>query len=330
MNNTILVLNVSNDVELSFDEKSTIYDSLVALVKAEYPFNNALQDRAAQFLKNLEPKRNEQVADKLITDLVPSSAGSPSGFVESILTLLSSPHSTVVAAVLSFLFETTRAVFPPIRCHLAASNLVSNVLATVQPHALSISGNEAILFYLIEIVIKSVHLAFPSSLQKLNITDAVDAFNHREMIFQKVVLPSDQFVTFLITNRHILDEDLLGNFMELLNTFIQIGSFHRPTLEFVIASPIVMTFSRCLSLVENDYYILVPLMTINKLLKEWNEEDPEVSQSVKRIVHALFSEGFEDTLEQMMKFANDDYICNKIVDKIHSISRFLGSNVKKP
>ncbi|KAK2945916.1 hypothetical protein BLNAU_19132 [Blattamonas nauphoetae] len=67
-----------------FKDKSSIYHSLVALVKEKYPFDDALQDKAIQFLKSIEP----------------SSAVSSSDFVESILTLLSSPHSTLVGAAL--------------------------------------------------------------------------------------------------------------------------------------------------------------------------------------------------------------------------------------
>ncbi|KAK2963087.1 hypothetical protein BLNAU_2110 [Blattamonas nauphoetae] len=100
-------LNFDPNAQLSFEDMSRIFNSLVVLVKAGYPFDNALEDRAAQFLESLEPEWDEQdLADKLVEELVPSSAGSPSGFVESIATLLSSPHSTVVAAALSFLDKT--------------------------------------------------------------------------------------------------------------------------------------------------------------------------------------------------------------------------------
>ncbi|KAK2957795.1 hypothetical protein BLNAU_7229 [Blattamonas nauphoetae] len=105
-------LNFDPNSELSFEDKSAVYNSLVALVKTDYHFNNALQDRAIRFLRIICPKWDKpRVAAKLVTDLVPSSAGSTSGFIASILTLLSSPHSTVVAAALSFLKETKSMTF---------------------------------------------------------------------------------------------------------------------------------------------------------------------------------------------------------------------------
>ncbi|KAK2960043.1 hypothetical protein BLNAU_4926 [Blattamonas nauphoetae] len=168
-----------------------IYRSLVAMVKAEYPFDNALQDKAARFLKSLEPDWCDlQHAEKLVYDLVPSSSGSTSGFVESIVTLVSSPHSTVVAAALSLLTETAMVSTPTIQSRLVESDLVTNVFATLQPQTLPITGNEEIFDNLIKIVLDCINITFPPSLRNLGITTAVDQFNRREMIFQKVVLPS--------------------------------------------------------------------------------------------------------------------------------------------
>ncbi|KAK2959087.1 hypothetical protein BLNAU_5882 [Blattamonas nauphoetae] len=40
--------------ELSFEDESKLYNSLVSLVKAQYPFDDALQDNIVYFLKRLE------------------------------------------------------------------------------------------------------------------------------------------------------------------------------------------------------------------------------------------------------------------------------------
>ncbi|KAK2941766.1 hypothetical protein BLNAU_23314 [Blattamonas nauphoetae] len=297
-------LNFDENTELSFEDKSTIYNSLVALVKADYPFDNALQLRAVRFLKNVEPQWDAQVAAKLVTELVPSSAGSPTGFVESIVTLVSSPYSTV-------------------------SDLVSKVLATVQPHTLPITGNETIFDNLVWIVFDCLDLATPSSLSKLGLIAAIDQFNHREMIFHKVVLPSSQFFIFLISNRLILKGDLLHSFMDLLTTLLEISPFHRPTLEYVLAYPIAMNFSSLLTLVEDDDPLWNTLDRINYSLEERNKEGAEVIQSGKRMTQALFSEGFEDTLEQIMKYDENGDYGHFLVNYCLNISQKLGTNMKK-
>ncbi|KAK2961662.1 hypothetical protein BLNAU_3460 [Blattamonas nauphoetae] len=315
--------NVSNTLAIA------IFCSLVALVKAEYPFDKTLQDRAARFLKSLEPTWNaHDLAAMLVRDLVHSSARSSAGFVESILTLLSSPHSRIVVAALSFLKKTTIESSPTIRCRLVESDLVSKVLAIVQPHTLPISGTEAILNNLIGIIASFAKLAFPSSLRQRGINSAVDQSSHREMIFQNVVLPSSEFVSFLISNRNMLNEKLLLSFLWTLTTLLLICPFHRPTLQFVVASPIVMALSSCLSFIEDDMFLWNILSNINRLLYEWKEEGPEVVQSAKRMMQALFSEGFEDTLEQTLKYDKDGDYGRSVYFSCRFISKLLGSNVE--
>ncbi|KAK2943460.1 hypothetical protein BLNAU_21643 [Blattamonas nauphoetae] len=324
-------LYFDESTELSLKDKSTIYCSLVALVETDYPFDNVLQDRAVQLLKSLTPIgfRNAYTA-KLVTDLVSSSAGSPSGFVESIATLLSSPHSTLIGATFVFLDKTLYYSSLSVRCRLMDSDLISQVLATIQPHTLPISGYETMFDNLIRIINTLLKLATPSSLSDLGITTAVDQLNHHEMIFRKGVLPSSRFVTFLITNQYILNRDLLSCFMSLLAIFILICPFHRPTLEFVLASPIVMANSSCLSFIEHDQTLWFSIGIINRSLKMWKAEGPELAQSGKRMIQALFSEGFEDTIKQMIKHDKSEFYSHNVVEHSHSISQSLGSNVTRP
>ncbi|KAK2950193.1 hypothetical protein BLNAU_14879 [Blattamonas nauphoetae] len=307
-----------------------IYNSLFTLVKAKYPLDDALLDRAARFLKSLEQKWNDNdLADKLETRLVHSSARSSAGFVHSILTLLSSPHSTMMTAALSFLCKTTSRSSSAILTDLVETDLFSNVLATVQPHTLPISGNEGIFDNLNRIIVECLDLTEPYYLEKLGITTTVEKFNHREMIFQKVVIPSSEFVTFLISNRYLLKQDSLGSFMELLCKLPEIGPYYRPTLEFVLASPTVMALSSCLLVIEDKDHLWYSLYYIHSWLEEWPKEGRKVVKSGKRMIQALFSEGFEDTLEQMIRTKDGNY-GRSVDDKSQLISRSLGANVKKP
>ncbi|KAK2960142.1 hypothetical protein BLNAU_5025 [Blattamonas nauphoetae] len=318
--------------KLSFHGRSRIYCSLVALVKAGYPFDDALQDRTVRFLKTFEPRWgiDSDQASRLVTELVPSSTEPFSSFVESIFTLLSSPHWRVVTAALSFFNTAISYSSTTTQTYLVESDLVANLIAIVQPYSLSISRNKEIFNNLVQIINRDVYLALPRSLRKLRITAAVDAFNHREMILLKVVLPSTPFVTFLISNRYILSGNLLKSFMYLLDGFIDVGPCHRPTLDFVLASPIAMTFSSCLSFVEDENDLWNILMRIAQSMTGWKKESTEMVQSGKRMMQALFSEGFEDTLEQMMKHHMGRTYNLQFAKDCLQLSRLLGSNVKKP
>ncbi|KAK2941921.1 hypothetical protein BLNAU_23157 [Blattamonas nauphoetae] len=300
----------------------------LALVKAEYPFDDALQDRAVRFLKGLEPEwGDDDHGDQLVTDIVPSSGESHSEFLESILTLLSSPCSTVVAAALSFLTKIAEVSSLAIRCRLVESDLVSKVFTIVQPHTLSISGDETIIDKLIRIIISCFYLSQPWSLNLLGITAAVDQFNHREMIFQKVVIPSSLFVTFLISNRIVLNGDLFQSLISLLEKLLSIGPYHRPTLDYVLASPIAMAFSSCLSSVEECHDLWNILDNVDSSLEIWKKEVPEVAKPATRMMQVLFSEGLEDTLEQMTMINKGDFYGISVVDECHSISQLLGLNL---
>ncbi|KAK2955150.1 hypothetical protein BLNAU_9879 [Blattamonas nauphoetae] len=140
----------------------------------------------------------------------------------------------MVAATLSFLNTTLSFSSAEIRSHLVNSDLISNVLATIKPDTLPISGNEKIIDELIGIIAGVVHLALTDYREGLDITSAFDKFYRREMIFQKIVIPSSPFVTFLISNRNILNGDLSKSLMSLLGTLLEFSPFHHPTLDAAV------------------------------------------------------------------------------------------------
>ncbi|KAK2961702.1 hypothetical protein BLNAU_3139 [Blattamonas nauphoetae] len=180
---------LADEIELFFrSTRCDIHESRDVALGAQLIHNLGI---AYWFLKSLEPGWNKGLAAKLVTELVPSSAGSHSGFVESIATLLTSPNLNVVVATFSFIISTATVASSEIRLHLVQSDLITNVFATIQPHTMPIQGNEWIMSFLYELISLSLALAIPSTLEELDVVEDVERFNHHEMILQKVVLPSD-------------------------------------------------------------------------------------------------------------------------------------------
>ncbi|KAK2959996.1 hypothetical protein BLNAU_4879 [Blattamonas nauphoetae] len=185
-------LNFNPNSDLSNEDESAIYSSLVSLVKEKYPFDTDLLNRAARFLENLRPEWGEHdQAAKQVNDPVPSSAGSPPGFVEGIVTLLSSPHSTLVAATLSLLHNVLVYSPPPVKLRLVVSDIITNVLATVQPHTLAV-GNETIINSLILIINHSISLTDSFYLRKLGITPTIAQYNHPGIECEKAATVASQ------------------------------------------------------------------------------------------------------------------------------------------
>ncbi|KAK2955470.1 hypothetical protein BLNAU_9517 [Blattamonas nauphoetae] len=184
------VLKYPSNSRLTFEEESTIYNSLVALLKMGYPFDNALQDRAVQFLKYFTPYfGNRQRSEKFVTDLVHSSAGAPSGFVESICTLLASPFSAVIAETMQLLFISTKEMYAPIRYLLVASDLISRTITAFQPQTRPISGNEEIHSRLAGIINNVIIIADPSWLRSHMITGPVDICGiHTDLVLGALIM----------------------------------------------------------------------------------------------------------------------------------------------
>ncbi|KAK2963094.1 hypothetical protein BLNAU_2117 [Blattamonas nauphoetae] len=162
--------------ELSFEDKSSIYSALVALMKAEYPFDNACQDRAAKFLKRLKSTDEEEddFADQLVAHLVHSSSGAPSDFLASIITLLSSPYPTIVVSALSFLTKATMGSSLELRYRIMESDVITKVFAIFQPHSLPIAGNAKIFKNLLRLPNNFCIISLPGTLLELYLTTAVD------------------------------------------------------------------------------------------------------------------------------------------------------------
>ncbi|KAK2958391.1 hypothetical protein BLNAU_6661 [Blattamonas nauphoetae] len=268
------LLSFDAESDLSFEDKSTLYSSLVSLIQEKCVFDDTLQDKTVVFLKHLGPYVvGPPSADVLITELVPSTDGSSSGFVDSACILLSSPHARIVSAVLN----------------------------------LPIGELDTFLLSINTILYKSILLTIPSNLNDLKITDPSAQHNRRQLIFQRVIQPSSQYITFHCQNRYILgDPDLSGSSMDVLGRLASTSPFHIPTLEFILERPVVMTIQSYLSLFENLETRWTSLLDITLSLTGWKKQGPETDQLLKRMIQALFSEGFEDTLEVMLLHDKDD------------------------
>ncbi|KAK2946734.1 hypothetical protein BLNAU_18330 [Blattamonas nauphoetae] len=79
----------------------------------------------------------------------------------------------------------------------------------------------------------------------------------------------------------------------------------------------MIAFSSCLSFIEDSCTLDPFVFDVTTSLEEWQEEGAEAVQSAKRMLQALISEGFENTLEQMLKFDKDGNFDNHIVEEIN-------------
>ncbi|KAK2961830.1 hypothetical protein BLNAU_3267 [Blattamonas nauphoetae] len=357
----VSLLTFEANSELSLEDELSLFDSLVVLVKENSPLHHPLQDNAVQLLESLKSKwdQTDRVANRR-TDLISNSTGSPSDFLESIFTLLSSPHLRVVAAALSLLYQITSQTSTEMHLRLVETDFIGNILTHVHQHTQQIAGNDTILCSLLGILEVILFIAQPIVFREIGVITPFDAFNHRDLIFQEVISPSSPFLHHLCRNVFFLSRSLSHSFLRLLDTLLHLSPFHRATLEFVLAAPIVMAFASCLSLVEEWNPLRASLRSISRSLKEWKEqpanhlsqvkywegythpfehmfrsasrnewkhEVPDAQRSGKQILAVLISEGFEDTLDEMLMHEKGRLHDLAVFNECRDLSRWLGSNV---
>ncbi|KAK2960662.1 hypothetical protein BLNAU_4317 [Blattamonas nauphoetae] len=316
--------------ELSHEDPSTIYRSLVSLVKIGYPFHDALQDKTVQFLNSLEPIRFfKKSADEFITKIA-SNNNDPFGeFVDSVVTILSSSHSSIVDAALSFSSRFYSTSSKPFQLQLMEADFLSRVLTSIQPQTRCISSQSSLHSSLISVLESSLSCASTNQLEILLHTTPIDEHSIRELIFHKVVFPSSPYLLSVCHSQRSLSNRLSGSFMLIFGRLILISPLHRPTLEFVLTSPLLSTFSSCLSYVEHWIPLWTTLFEFDNSLKDWKNKGAEVVISGKQIIQALFAEGFEDTLEAILMHDEDGFYGVNIVTTCISVSQRLGSNVMR-
>ncbi|KAK2941404.1 hypothetical protein BLNAU_23687 [Blattamonas nauphoetae] len=117
-------------------------------------------------------------------------------------------------------------------------------------------------------------------------------------------------------------------FLDLVGVIVRIGSFHAPTLEFLLSHCLQLTFPSHLSFVEIDVRRLSALQNINVFPERWKEAGPEVARSGKCIFRTLLAEGVEDALEQTLKIDRTEIRGFQVVCVSQDLSHALGGNVK--
>ncbi|KAK2959072.1 hypothetical protein BLNAU_5867 [Blattamonas nauphoetae] len=315
--------------DLSFEDESQLFNSLVSLIKAQYPFDDALQDNIVYFLTRLEYHLGgSKSRSHYLTYLVPDGKGTSSGFIDSMITLLSSPHTKIVAAALSYSTHIFYGLSPSIRLRFLNNYSLSSFITLIHPHSLPIAAHSALHNDAVHFIEVCLALANPGSYSS-SFTSVVEQHNCSELIFHKVLVPSSQYLHYLCQNRHILSGDLLNYFVLLLGRLRLIGPYHIPTLQFVLSPQINLTNHSFLLTVENESVHTNYLAYIRYSLEERGVKYPEmVARSRKQIRQALMAGGFEDRFEQALR-------SNKVRDRDEwysfnciSIARFLGLNAR--
>ncbi|KAK2955015.1 hypothetical protein BLNAU_9946 [Blattamonas nauphoetae] len=298
-------LNWSEDDKETYPEKAVVFQSLVATVKLRPVLDVSLEAKAVKFLDSVFPPNDEESADAFLRSLASNSDDSLTVFVQSIVVLISSTSraiTTVTMKILDRLMRNSYATHH--RLALIKADLIPQLIMTLNPQSLSFAETDDIHTCLMEIITTSILFASGDALVFFGIEDHDEQQAAQETVLQQVVVPSEKYILHLCVNRYsIIDGDLSKHFLTLLTALLEISPYYRPTMEFLLHMPVILTIPSYLTFFEDDRSILIFLRDMVDAQRRWNEKGGEGREMWKKVHRLLITEGFEDVAEE--KLQND-------------------------
>ncbi|KAK2956939.1 hypothetical protein BLNAU_8014 [Blattamonas nauphoetae] len=267
-----LFLNVNPFTNWPLKEKAELYNSLVSLVKVQYPFDDVLQYKVVQFLEAIRQHCGFSRDLSILTKIVPDDNG-----------IIISGLDT------------------PARLQYLNTEFISTILNILQPHTLPIASHTDLHDGLINVLESSLLLAASTQIIQIINKAPDDRNNIYELIYYTVVVPSSQYLHFLLRNRYVVvTAGLSRSFHDLLSAILKSSPYHTPTLECFISHSIVTGVVSLIPFVEDDFPSTMKLTNgiMDSLWTKWEDRDLEVALSGQRMTEALRTEGLEDSIEQ--------------------------------
>ncbi|KAK2960951.1 hypothetical protein BLNAU_4038 [Blattamonas nauphoetae] len=162
----------------------------------------------------------------------------------------------------------------------AAMNMLMNLITTLNPLSLSFTETVDIHTFLITVLSWSVWLSTPNALRQLGIEDDNKQQAVHATVLTQVLAPSETYIC-----RHLLE----------------IFPCYRPTLKFVLNTPVFLTIPSCLTYFENDSSIMSFLFRMNNVQRDCKEKLVEQRQIWKERYTLLRMEGLEDVIEEKLR-----------------------------
>ncbi|KAK2947872.1 hypothetical protein BLNAU_17197 [Blattamonas nauphoetae] len=256
-------LNWNEEALESNKEKAAVLRSLVATVKSQSAPDDSLDDKIVKFLDYVSPQ-NFFSADALLGSFGPTTDLSSRDFVQSVVVLLSTPSQAITTAAMNMLNSFVLFNSATVRLGLVKADLIPQIINTLNPQSLSFAESVDIHIYLMKIIDFSFWLAAPLGLEDLEIEDRNEQLAVRETIFKQILLPSEKYICHLCVNRYSIDHEKLSErFLYLLSQLLQLCTYHKPTIDFVLLMPLSQRKetttthrSKSLRIADRDVFVL--------------------------------------------------------------------------
>ncbi|KAK2953036.1 hypothetical protein BLNAU_12025 [Blattamonas nauphoetae] len=310
----------------SEDEVSVVFRSLVTTLELQPVLDSSLERKAVRFLESVIPSGRDS-ADAFLISLGTLAENSSSGFVQSIVVLISSTSRVVTTAAMKILDYLIWSCSTKIGLALVRAGLIPQLVNTLNPQSLSFAEAVNIHTGLIKIINYSLWLTTQNGLAKLEIKDENKQQAVHETVFQQVLTPSEKYICHLCVNRFsIVAEDPSFDFVRLLARLLRISPYYQPTLDFVVNMPVGLAIPSCLVFFEIESSIRSFLSLLVNAQREWNTKTRQMRQMRKASLRMFGIEGFEDVTEERLPNDQERY-GRRIVDDSIKWNNLQGMNL---
>ncbi|KAK2947877.1 hypothetical protein BLNAU_17202 [Blattamonas nauphoetae] len=322
-------LNWSYNPQKPEHKNALVFRSLVATVKLYPVLDASLEEKALDFLESTNPY-HQTLAAAFFNSFALLTDESLTNFVQSIVVLISSTSPVITTAAMEMLTTLFGWCSPNVRLGLVNADLIPQIINTLNPQSFSFVESVDIHLDLMEIIDFSFWLATPHGLEILENEDRNEQLAVRETIFKQILLPSEKYICHLCANCYsIIDGSLAEEFMTILSQILQICTYHKPTIDFVLLMPVFLTIPSCLTFFEDDESNFVFLDLMVDTQREWNKRRGTVREMEKTVHRTLGMEGIDDAIEE--KRLNDEQTDTGrwIVEESIEWNNLQGMNIPK-
>ncbi|KAK2959591.1 hypothetical protein BLNAU_5369 [Blattamonas nauphoetae] len=207
-------LNWREDQNETDDEKAVVFQSLVATLKCQPVLDASLEAKAVKFLESVDPP-NAESADDFLDTLASITDESMTEFVQSIVTLISSPSLAIIKAAMKMLKSVVSTCSDSFLLVLLEADLIPTLITSLNLQSLSFTEAEDIHTCLMITFVSFLWLATPFSLPQLEIKDDDGQQAVHETVLQQVIAPSENPISAYLVDVKHLD---IHNYPESSNT----------------------------------------------------------------------------------------------------------------
>ncbi|KAK2947291.1 hypothetical protein BLNAU_17767 [Blattamonas nauphoetae] len=283
-------------------DASSPFVSLVAFIEGGNDLDDKATKQAFEFLNWIIPgDRNHFFAYDLLIELVPQPDRSCSGFVESMIPLLTSSNARIAKSAMSLLERVVTRSVPRIRFWILETGLFPLLLNSFHDQKMHLARSSKL--FLLDIVKDFLSCLDPAKARETCKTLEISMDFFQQTFMTKFMHPIEQFLENTFRNRSRWADSVMSGFVpKFLGRILELSLFSEEMTQLVVSSSFAVAYADYLHFVEKDRLTEQILQYIPEGVNAWRKDKPDVWKRKKQILAKLREEGISDEIELNFRF----------------------------